>query len=820
MKAFFGALTIGPNKCSGSTNLCEIAEIIWVSGLVQGVGFRPTVWRLAQRFSLRGTVANNGQGVCIHACGALRDIDSFVQALRIEAPLLARIDRITREPAKALPLETDFCITKSTVTGVHTSTVPDAASCTECVKEIFNPQSRRYRYPFTNCTNCGPRLSIIEGIPYDRANTTMRSFTLCSACLAEYEDPDDRRFHAQPIACHSCGPRTWLERTDGEAIGLDTLTALDAADAVCSLLQHGAIVAIKGLGGFQLLCDATNENAVTRLRERKNRERKPFALMAGNIDIVRQFCVVNTDEEALLLSAVAPIVVLHQSIDTPLNTNLGVKLATSVAPGLHTLGFMLPNTPLHHLILHRMTCPIVLTSGNQAEEPQAIDNDEAKQRLGSIADYFLLHDRDIARRVDDSVMRVTAGASCVLRRARGLAPASIVMPVGFDVAPSVLALGGELKNSFCLLQEGRAVVSHHIGDLGNALTHTDYRGAINDYLNLFQHAPKIVAVDHHPEYLSGKLGREMVGRSHNESIRLVSVQHHHAHFAACMAENGIALDSPPVLGVALDGLGYGENGELWGGEFCLADYVRSQRLATFKPIVMLGGEKAMHEPWRNTYAHLISKLGWPRFSSTYPTLELFRLLDAKPRVWLNAMLAGAVNSPKASSCGRLFDAAAAAAGVCFEHAIYEGQAAIEFEALVDARIVEEEDDAWAYPFEIAVLENTHMPYIEPVGMWQAMLDDLMLETPVGVISARFHKGLAIVIAQMIGRLSRNTRPDGLVKKVVLTGGVFQNQVLLAQVVTRLEANGFQVLTHSVVPANDGGLSLGQAAVAAARAIQH
>ena len=820
VNAFVDTLTTDPHECASPTDLREIAEIIRVGGLVQGVGFRPTVWRLAQRYSLRGTVANDGQGVRIHVCGAARDIDAFVHALRSEAPLLARIDRIGREPTTALPPDTAFRITPSTATGVHTGIVPDAASCTECVKEIFDPQGRRYRYPFTNCTHCGPRLSIIEGIPYDRASTTMRSFALCPACRAEYENPDDRRFHAQPIACHSCGPRTWLERTDGAAIAPDTLTALDAADAVCSLLQRGEIVAIKGLGGFQLACDATNEDAVARLRERKRRERKPFALMAGNIDIVRQYCVVNTAEEALLLSAVAPIVLLHLTMDTHLNANLGVGVAASVAPGLQTLGFMLPNTPLHHLILHRMTRPIVLTSGNLAEEPQAIDNDEAKQRLGAIADYFLLHDRDIVRRVDDSVVRIAAGTPRVLRRARGLAPAPIVMPAGFDAAPPVLALGGELKNTFCLLHEGRAVVSHHIGDLGNAPTHTDYRRAINDYLNLFQHAPNIVAVDHHPEYLSGKLGREMVKCATSGSVTLTSVQHHHAHIAACLAENGIALDTTPVLGVALDGLGYGEEYGLWGGEFCLADYVHCQRLATFKPIAMLGGEKAMHEPWRNTYAHLMAEMGWPRFSTTYRTLDLFRLLDAKPREWLNAMLMGAVNSPLASSCGRLFDAAAAAAGVCFEHAIYEGQAAIEFEALVDAHILAEEDDALAYPFDISLLKTTHMPYIEPVGMWHALLDDLMLGTAVGVISARFHKGLAIVIARMIDRLSHHDGLYGLVKMVVLTGGVFQNQVLLEQVATRLEANGFRVLTHSVVPANDGGLSLGQAAVAAARAIQH
>lgn len=792
-----------------ATEIIERAEFIRVGGLVQGVGFRPTVWRLAQRYGMRGTVANDGHGVSIHACGTAEDIEAFVQALTTEAPPLARVDHIERQPATFLPSDAEFRIVASVTTAVHTSVVPDAATCTECIKEIFDPFGRRYRYPFTNCTHCGPRLSIIEGIPYDRASTTMREFSMCPACKAEYDNPADRRFHAQPVACYVCGPRAWLERADGAAIAMDTITTLDEVDAVCSLLQRGEIVAIKGLGGFQLACDATNVATVAKLRERKRRERKPFALMARDLDIVRSYCDMSAEEEALLQSPAAPIVLMNA---------IPSNIAASVAQGLNTLGFMLPNTPIHHLMLRRMNRPIVLTSGNLADEPQCIDNDEAKQRLRGITDYFLLHNREITRRVDDSVVRVVAGASRILRRARGYAPATIALPSGFEAAPAILALGGEMKNTFCLLQNGKATLSHHIGDLEEASTHADYRRAIADYQRLFAQLPQIIAVDQHPEYLSAKLGKAMLEQQPN--LKLESVQHHHAHIAACMAENGIALDTRPVIGMALDGLGMGEDGTLWGGEFFLADYTQAKRVATFKPVALLGGEKAVYEPWRNTYAQLMAEMGWGRFGMNYEELDLFSFLDAKPRDLLNSMLKSGVNSPLASSSGRLFDAVAAAAGVCRDSVAYEGQAAIEFEALVDMKTLNEEDDELAYPFAIPRLKDSNLPYIEPLGMWQALLGDLILNTPVGVMSARFHKGLAIIIARMADKLSRHESPDEPIKTVALSGGVFQNKVLLEQVITRLEAQEFKVLTHSQAPANDGGLALGQAAIAAARSFSN
>lgn len=791
--------------------IAESAEWIRVRGLVQGVGFRPTVWRLAQRYRLRGWVANDAEGVSMHVCGTAMDIEALVRALSLEAPPLARVDRIEREPATLLPQEADFCIKTSLPSDlslhIDTGVVADAASCAACVEEVFDPFSRRYRYPFSNCTHCGPRLSIIEAIPYDRATTTLRGFALCAACAAEYHDPADRRFHAQAIACHACGPHAWLQRADGAAIALDTLTTLDAVDAACSLLQRGHIVAIKGLGGFQLACDASNETAVARLRQGKQRERKPFALMARDPEVMRRYCTVTAVEEALLRSPAGPIVIM--------DADGAASVAASVAPGLATLGFMLPNTPLHHLLLRRMDRPIVLTSGNLCDQPQCIDNQEARTTLGGITEYFLLHNRDIVRRVDDSLLRVVGGEARILRRARGYAPATMPLPAGFAAAPAVLAMGGELKNTFCLLRAGQATLSQHMGDLENAATYADYRRSIEHYLQLFAQQPEIIAVDLHPEYLSSKLGQEMAAQ---QSLALTQVQHHHAHIAACMLENGIALDAGPVLGVALDGLGYGSDGSLWGGEFLRADYRVCQRLGTFKPVALLGGEQAMHQPWRNTYAHLMAEMGWPSFSMNYAALDLHTFLAAQPRPLLDRMHAAGINSPLASSCGRLFDAVAAAAGVCREQALYEGQAAIEFEALVDKRTLMEESDELAYPFAIPRLKASNLPYVEPLAMWQALLGDLILGTPVAVIAARFHKGLAIVIARMVDKLIHAENSAAPINTVALSGGVFHNRVLFEQVLIRLRAQGLRVLSQRQVPSNDGGLALGQAAIAAAQAL--
>ena len=768
------------------------AEWIRVRGLVQGVGFRPTVWRLARQCGLRGSVANDGQGVNIHVCGSAASISDFVESLVSQAPPLARIEHVERQPTDALPAEAEFRIVPSRATPVHTGIVPDAATCRACQQEIAEPGARRHRYPFTNCTHCGPRLSIIEAIPYDRRETTMRAFRLCPACEAEYRDPADRRFHAQPIACPACGPRAWLEPFD---VGTDVL------ETTCTLLLRGGIVAIKGLGGFQFACDATDEAAVARLRRGKRRERKPFALMARDLGVVRRYCTVTPQEEALLRSPAAPVVIMPAGAR-------GERLAPGVAPGIFTLGFMLPNTPLHHLILRGVDRPIVLTSGNLSDEPQCISNAEAVRRLGGIADHVLLHDRDIAWRIDDSVIRVMAGGPRILRRARGHAPAPLPLPDGFAHAPPVLAMGGELKTTFCLLREGQAILSHHMGDLEDALTLADYIRSIGRYCALFEHAPRIIAVDRHPEYVSTKLGQERA----KAGLALVEVQHHHAHVAACMAENGVPLDAGPVLGIALDGIGFGLDGTLWGGEFLLADYRGFQRLATLKPVAMPGGARAVHEPWRNTYAHLASGMGWDRFAELHAGTELHDFLAAKPRALLDGMIGRHVNSPLASSCGRLFDAVAAAAGLCRDQAQYEGQAAVEFEALVDPGALQDEDERLAYPFAMGRLPASSIRCLELLPMWQALLADLGRGETVPVIAARFHKGLAIALARMVGVL----RAEADVTTVALSGGVFQNKVLLEQVIERLERQGLRVLAHRKVPANDGGLALGQAVIAAQR----
>lgn len=787
----------------------ECGERIRVHGLVQGVGFRPTVWRIAQRLGLRGAVWNDGEGLAIHVGGAPAAIEAFVRALGDEAPPLARVERIERERSALPPAEAGFAIAASSVTATgraRTGVGADTATCADCLTEVFDPFARRFRYPFANCTHCGPRLSIAEAIPYDRATTTMRGFAMCAACAAEYADPGDRRFHAQAIACHACGPRARLERMDGAALVVDTLTTLDAVDAVCTLLHRGEIVAIKGLGGYQLACDAGNETAVARLRERKRRERKPFALMVRDLTVARRWCAIDEAEAALLQSAAAPIVVLARHAEA--------AVAASVAPGLATLGLMLPNTPLHHLMLRRMDRPIVLTSGNLSDEPQCIADDAVRAQLGGLADWLLTHDRPIARRVDDSVQRVVAGAPRMLRRARGHAPAAIRLPAGFEAAAPLLALGGELKNAFCLLRDGEAIVSHHVGDLEDAATQADWQRAIAAYEALFEHAPQAIAVDRHPEYLSTKQGHELARR---RGLELVEVQHHHAHVAACLAEHGVPLAARPVLGVVLDGLGWGEAGQLWGGEFLRADYRGFERLGTFKPVALPGGEQAMREPWRNTYAQLMAEMGWARFAMNFGELELCRFLDGKPRGTLDRMIAAGINSPKASSCGRLFDAAAAAAGVCRERALYEGQAAIEFEARVDAATLADEDEESAYPFAIPRLGGRGLSYIEPLAMWQALLGDLVLGTPVPVIAARFHKGLAIAIVAMVDKLQARADDDGApLDTVVLSGGVFQNRVLLEQVNRRLSDRGLRVLVPQALPAHDGGLALGQAVIAAAQ----
>ena len=573
--------------------------------------------------------------------------------------------------------------------------------------------------------------------------------------------------------------------------------------------KKAAIVAIKGLGGFHLACDATKADAIATLRARKSREDKPFALMARDVATIRRYCIVSDLEERLLLSAAAPIVLL--SVGGP------ESLPDAVAPGMSELGFMVPATPLQMLIMQPMERPVVMTSGNRSSEPQVIASDTVRERLGSIADYVLDNDRAIANRVDDSLVRVVRGETRVLRRARGYAPSPIVLPAGFERATDLVALGAELKATFCLVIDGTAVLSQHQGDLEDASTYDDYRHTLALYEQLFDRAPVALAVDAHPDYLSSKYGRD---RARREALPLLEVQHHHAHIASVLAERGRRLDAPPVLGIALDGLGYGDDGELWGGEFLIADYRGYRRVGTFKPVALVGGAQAMREPWRNTYAHLVAEMGWSEFAMNFDELDLYRYLDAKPRETLDAMIAKNINAPKASSCGRLFDAVAAALGLARERSTFEGHAATMLEAAVDRDVFAALVDTESYPLPIPRIDGRGLPYVEPLGMWRAILGDLVLGTPVGTIAARFHYALARTIASMAIAVTTGEYEagDGAVDTVALSGGCFQNSILLEAVTSRLESAGFTVLTNARVPANDGGIALGQAAIAAATLI--
>jgi hydrogenase maturation protein HypF len=772
-----------------------------VRGRVQGVGFRPAVWRIARELGLAGEVLNDGDGVLLRVGGDEDQVAALLDGIERQLPRLARIDGIEhRYYAGDLPRE--FRIGESAASGVHTEVTPDAAICPDCAAELCDPARRRFRYPFTNCTHCGPRLSIITAIPYDRGTTTMAAFALCAACRREYRDPHDRRFHAEPIACPDCGPRVSLV-----PFGLEARSAALAGDAIgaaVASIRRGEILAVKGLGGYHLACDATNVHSVARLRQAKRREAKPFALMARDLDVIRRYCNTSVEEERLLTSVQAPIVLLHAE---------GQALPEALAPGLRTLGFMLPTTPLHLLLLSDFSTPLVMTSGNLSDEPTVTDDAVARRRLSGIAAYALTHDRRIANRVDDSVVRVMGGRSRVLRRARGLAPAPLKLPPGFEQARDLLAMGGELKATFCLVKDGEAILSQHQGDLENALAFDDYRNSLALYQKLFDHSPAGLIVDLHPDYLSSKLGRAEAER---RRLPLLEVQHHHAHVAACMAENGRRLDAPPVLGIALDGLGFGDDGSLWGGEFLLADYRGYTRLGSLKAVAMLGGAQAAREPWRNLYAHLAGAIGWNRLSARYSALEVLAYLNAKPRAVLDAMMTKGVNAPLVSSCGRLFDAMAAALGICRGRQGYEGDAAARLEALAEDALTRGDHDSTYYPFKHSRRPQNDMLELDPAPLWHAVLDDLAAAIPATTMALRFHRGLARALVAAVQQLAAGAPKGTRVDTVVLSGGSFQNRILLESVASALQEVGFVVLSHALVPTNDGGLALGQAAIGAAR----
>ncbi|MDT7689945.1 MAG: hydrogenase maturation protein HypF [Acidobacteriota bacterium] len=751
-----------------------------VRGIVQGVGFRPYVFLLASRGALTGRVLNSPAGVLIDVEGESSTIDRFIKEITLNPPPLSLIESVERRDDLDLAHYSDFRIVESTSNGERLTPISaDIATCADCLRELFDPQDRRYRYPFINCTNCGPRFTIVEGIPYDRDRTTMRDFEMCDDCRAEYENPLDRRFHAEPTACPRCGPRLSLTDAEGRAVELDGVE--DITGRVRLLLTSGRIVSVKGIGGFHLACDALDVEAVECLRQRKYREDKPFALMAKSVAVIKEYAHVSETEEALLNSARRPVVLLEKRVD-------GRRLPEAVAPGVNTLGFMLPYSPLHQLIFENLERPLVLTSGNVSDEPICYEDEDATRRLNEIADYFLSHDRRIHIRTDDSVARIVEGRETVLRRSRGYAPAPV--RVGFKFEREILACGAELKNTFCLARESYAFVSHHIGDLENLETLRSFKQGIEHYKRLFHLHPDAIAYDLHPEYLSTKYALAL-----DESYTKIGVQHHHAHIASCMADNRVEGE---VIGVAMDGLGFGTDGRMWGGEFFVADFREAERIAHLEYVPLPGGAKAVREPWRVAAAYLHRTFGDDFLNLDLPFVQK---MDVKAWTTLSRMIATGTNSPETSSMGRLFDAVSSLLGLR-NTVNYEGQAAIELEAMAD------KDCARGYEFEFKAGDNI----ISAGAVIRRAVEDLLDGYPPRKVSAQFHFGVAALIATV----ARRVRDERGLNRVALSGGVFQNMLLLKSACRMLKRDGFEVLTHSRVPTNDGGISFGQAAVAGAR----
>jgi hydrogenase maturation protein HypF len=747
-----------------------------VEGIVQGVGFRPFVYALAERYALAGQICNDAAGVSIDIEGDEPALDAFLRSLRGDAPALAVIDEVRWQP-QPLGGFHEFKIAASRSAPTRRALVsPDTSTCADCLRELFDPSDRRYRYPFINCTNCGPRFTIIEGVPYDRERTTMSTFTMCDACATEYDNPRDRRFHAQPNACADCGPRVRLLDAHGHEDATE-----DPIARTAELISEGAIVAVKGLGGYHLACDASNQDAVHRLRRRKHREDKPFALMTASLDDARRLCIIDAAEEALLTSKRRPIVLLRRRDPSP--------VAADVAPGQPTLGIMLPYTPLHHLLLAAAGRPLVMTSGNVSDEPIAYRDADASARLRSIATHFLVHDREIRMRCDDSVTRVVAGRCVMLRRSRGYAPAPIAVPAPFAVP--VLACGADLKNTFCLGKGKHAFVSHHIGDLHEHEARVSFEQGIAHFQHLFDIAPAVIAHDLHPDYASTTYAQAI-------ALPHIAVQHHHAHIASCMAEHGL---KGPVIGVAFDGTGYGGDGTLWGGEFLIAGYESFERVAHLEYAPLPGGEAAIRGPWRMAASWLRQTYG-DGFESL--DIDFSRRLRVRPWPLLKQAIDHDVNCPKTSSIGRLFDAVASLAGVR-DTINYEGQAAIELEMSADEACTD------TYPVEWD--EGTPI-VLRGQPIIRAVVDDLLARVPVGIIAAKFHNTIAAAITALCVRIAT----ERAITDVALGGGVFQNQRLLVAATASLTNAGLNVFVPEQLPANDGGIALGQAVVANARII--
>jgi hydrogenase maturation protein HypF len=759
----------------------QVRKAVRVEGIVQGVGFRPFVYGLATGLGLGGSVGNDADGVFAEVEGPANAVAEFLARLERDAPPLARVDQV-RSWALAPTGAAGFAITTSRPGGPRRALVsPDTATCADCLRELADPADRRFGYPFINCTNCGPRFTIVRDVPYDRARTTMAAFAMCAACAAEYRDPANRRFHAEPSCCPACGPSLVLAGPEGTVLAETGLAGADPIAAAAGWLRDGAVVAVKGLGGYHLAVDAASDKAAAALRERKHREDKPFAVMVADVAAARALVEVDEVAERLLTSPRRPIVLLPRVPDAP--------VAPAVAPGNRQLGVLLPYTPLHHLLVRTLGGPMVLTSGNISDEPIAYQDGDAFRRLGGIADVFLTHNRAVHIRTDDSVTRPFFHKKMMLRRSRGYAPEPVRVRARFR--RPVLAVGAEQKNTFALAKGDQVFVSHHIGDLENAETLRSFTTGIEHFRRLFGIEPAVVAHDLHPEYLSTKYALDQVG------VELVGVQHHHAHIASCLADNGAA---GPVIGVAFDGTGYGLDGTIWGGEFLVADQAGFERVGHLTPVPLPGGAVAIRQPWRMAAAYLDAAGLGPAGLGPAGRPEVTRRHDDQWAAVLSMARQG-VNAPLTSSAGRLFDAVSALLGVR-DTINYEGQAAVELEQLADP----------AEPDGYRATISSGAPFqAAGADLVRAAAADLARGAGRPVIAARFHHGVARLIEDGC-RVARDRTGLGT---VALSGGVFQNQLLLAQTVRRLEAGGFEVLTHAQVPCNDGGISLGQAVIAGA-----
>ena len=760
-------------------SIVELARI-HTKGIVQGVGFRPFVYKLANKHLLKGWVYNTSDGVTMEVEGNRAAIDHFYGELKTDAPPLARIEYTSID---YLPPHgyTKFEIRPSiSQTGKYALISPDIATCSDCLTEIMDPADRRHYYPFTNCTNCGPRFTIIEDIPYDRPLTTMRNFKMCPECQAEYDDPGNRRFHAQPNACPICGPR--LELLDSAG---NNIVTSDVINSAAKLLKEGNILAIKGLGGFQLACDASNESQVLLLRHRKKRPSKPFAIMVSNIDEAKKYCDISQLEENLLASPQSPIVLAFKKA--------GTVICQAVAPDINYLGLMLPYTPLHHILLRETKLPLVMTSGNISEEPIARDNDEAVRRLQGIADYFVVHNRDIYARYDDSVAITERKEVQIIRRARGYAPFPVQL---IFQSKQVLACGAEENNTFCLTKDNKAFVSQHIGDMDNLETMENFEATIALYQKLFRVEPKTIACDLHPDYISTGFAIDLTAK--NRELKLVKVQHHFSHIVSCMVDNKV---STPVIGVAFDGTGYGSDGHMWGGEFMVADYTGFQRVGHLEYLPLPGGALAIKKPYRIAIGYLLKLLGEDSLNNC---LEFLKSIPAAEINLIRQQVQTGLNTPLTSSIGRLFDAVSALTGI--RSVInYEGQAAIELETA--AYNSGKRTTLKPYPFTIKETDGVYT--IKLKEFISALVHDKCTGLSNDIIAAKFHYSIAHIIHEMCLAISKKTG----IMQVALSGGVFQNRFLLRIVVPMLEKARFSVLTHKQVPCNDGGISLGQAVIA-------